>query len=567
MELYAGGLYFYIGAAAIDILESSFFTMKTILKAILFILVFAVSVDAASYTVMPAGGNFSTIQACANAMSAGDTCTVFAGTYNERVTISAGGPGAYKTLTVNPGDTVFVLGFTISSHVKVDGFHIQNPSSPSSASCVSVAANSTDWYITNNNMYACSEFVSASSGNNSHGFIQGNKMSYTGSTSAAPNVGRAMTINGDFNLIENNNISHVSDGPYLFGAHDVLRKNTFHDVSSADCGSNSSNCHIDFMQADAVVPATLPTTYLLIEGNTVTNMVGANMHALGILQAESCNGGCQNAIIRFHLASHIGGGGIVDDNSFSSGPAWINVKAYNNSWIDVGNANNGAGNGTNGFTHNSTGGSEINDLFYYPFSLVDYNPYFTDGSTVGSFTAGHNLAYCTGTLCNLRSKIYGAGLFTDDSGNRMSDPKFADYASNDFSLLSGSPALAGGTYLTTVANADSGSGTSLVVNDAGYFQDGSGIPGVNSDCIAVATVANHVCVASVNYQTKTLTLTGSLTRSAGNPVWLYSDSTGRTVLIGSAPNIGASFDPNSVPPPPPPPTSPTPPTGLAATVN
>jgi hypothetical protein len=515
-----------------------------------------------NYTVKSGGGgNFATIQACATAMAAGDTCTVYAGTYNENVTVTGGTAGTYKILTVNPGDTVYVYSFTINSHVKVNGFHIQNPSSPNSNSCVSVAANSTDWYITNNNMYACSQFVSASSGNNSHGFIQGNSMSYASSTSAAPNVGRAMTINGDYNLLENNDISHVSDGPYLFGAHDVVRKNTFHDVNPTDCGSNSSNCHIDFMQADAAVPATLPTTYLLIESNTVTNMVGANMHALGILQAESCAGQCFNAIIRFHLASHIGGGGIVDDNSFSSSPGWSNVKAYNNSWIDVGNANNGAGNGTNGFTHNSTGGSEINDLFYYPFALVDYNAYWTDGSTVGTFAVGHNLAYCTASPCNLHGKNYGSGSFTDDPGNKVADPLFANYANNDFGLLPGSPALAAGTYLTTVASSDSGSGTSLVVNDAGFFQDGSGIPGVSADCIAITTVANHVCITAVNYQTKTLTLASSTTRSAGDPVWLYSDSTGRTVLIGIAPNIGVTLASGQASGPPAPPTS------LAASVN
>jgi hypothetical protein len=137
---------------------------------------------------------------------------------------------------------------------------------------------------------------------------------------------------------------------------------------------------------------------------------------------------------------------------------------------------------------------------------------------------------------------------------------FVNYANNNFALLPGSPAVAAGTYLTTVANSDSGSGTSLLVNDAGFFQDGSGIPGVNSDCIAVKAVASHVCITAVNYQTKTLTLTGSITRSAGDPVWLYSDSTGRTVLIGIAPSIGATLDPASV-------SAPTPPSGLAAFVN
>jgi hypothetical protein len=540
-------------------------SMKMIITTIWCILGLAVSAGAANYTVKSGGGgNYSTIQACATAMSAGDTCTVYAGRYNENVTVSAGSVSSYKTLTVNSGDTVYVLDFTINSHVKVNGFYIQNPSSPNSAACVSVAANTTDYYITNNNMYACKQFVfePGTGSNISHGFVQGNTMSYSCSTSSAPNVCTAMAIQGDYNLIENNDISHVSDGPYIEGAHNVLRKNTFHDVYSTDCGSNSSNCHIDFMQADAgVTGGGLPAQYLLIEGNTVNNMVGADMHALGILQAEACSGKCFNAIIRFHLASHFGSGGIVDDNSgTTSTPGWSNVKSYNNSWIDANNQNTGAGNGTNGFYNTSTGGAEINDLFYYPELLADFNPYATDSSTVGTFTVGHNLAYCTLSPCNLLSKIYGSGSFTDDPGNKVADPMFVDYANNDFALLPGSPALAAGTYLATVSRSDSGSGTSLVVNDAGFFQDGSGIPGVNADCISVTTVGNHVCITAVNYSTNTLTMASGFSRSPGDSVWLYSDSTGRTVLIGSAPNIGATFDPSSGP-------TPTPPTGLAALVN
>jgi hypothetical protein len=47
------------------------------------------SANATTYAVKAGGGgNFTTIQACATAMAAGDTCTVFAGTYNENVTVT-----------------------------------------------------------------------------------------------------------------------------------------------------------------------------------------------------------------------------------------------------------------------------------------------------------------------------------------------------------------------------------------------------------------------------------------------------------------------------------------------
>ncbi len=107
-----------------------------------------------------------------------------------------------------------------------------------------------------------------------------------------------------------------------------------------------------------------------------------------------------------------------------------------------------------------------------------------------------------------------------------------------------------GTYLTTVATGDSGIGTSLVVTDTAFFQDGYGISGVNADCISVTSVTNHVCLTAVNYSTNTLTLASGITRSVGDPVWLYSDSTGRTVLMGIAPNVGATVVGAATPAPP-----------------
>src|SRR5437016_9196767 len=174
--------------------------IKCIALSIFFAFLFLPSYANASCTGSPnctvksgGGGNFTTIQACATAMANGDTCTVFAGTYAEHVTVTAGGVGAYKTLNVNASDVVNVLDFTINSHVKIVGFHITNPSSPNSSPCVSVVANSTDFFITSNTMTACQQFVAyANNANTTHGFIQGNTMSYTSSTSSVPNVGRGM---------------------------------------------------------------------------------------------------------------------------------------------------------------------------------------------------------------------------------------------------------------------------------------------------------------------------------------------------------------------------------------
>src|SRR5882724_6975902 len=99
---------------------------------------------ATNYTVKSGGGgNYSTIQQCATAMASGDTCTVFAGTYNANVTVPAGTAGNYKTITVNGSDVVSVTGsFTLNSYTKVSGFVLNH-----TGSCLSLNSSATNVII------------------------------------------------------------------------------------------------------------------------------------------------------------------------------------------------------------------------------------------------------------------------------------------------------------------------------------------------------------------------------------------------------------------------------------
>jgi len=95
--------------------------------------------------------------------------------------------------------------------------------------------------------------------------------------------------------------------------------------------------------------------------------------------------------------------------------------------------------------------------------------------------------------------------------------------------------------LTTVAATDPGSGTTLVVADSLFFQDGSYAPPgtVQADWIAVGTVTNTVQISSINHSTNTITLANSISRKSGDSVWLFKKSDGVRVLYGSAPDAGA----------------------------
>lgn len=533
------------------------------------VLLLSLSAAAATtnYTVKQAGGgNFTTIQACIAAMVPGDTCTVYAGTYNEHVTVSAGTAGAYKTLQVNGTDLVYVLDFTLNSHNKVIGFQIQ--SSVADHDCVYVSADATDVFITGNHMTGCGLPHAAISGgtNSSYVYIQNNTIIWPASPFGGPtNPNGAIAIQtGNIGshhwLIENNSISHVSDFHILVGDYNVIRNNKLGPTSETDC---SAVCHTDGVQASAS-----ETMYTLIEGNTLLNNLGPNGH-FSIFQAYACNGLCHDVIIRYNIVSHVGAAGIEDDNGIQSSIGYYNLKAYNNTWVDLGTASGGI---LNAWTWNSYNGSEINDLFFWPSGLPTggVNPFACDdtrtgGSTCSTFRARNNLGWCASGYCRIYGEVYQNGNFTDttsaSSGNIIADPLFVGYSATDLGNLNlspASPAIAAGTYLTTVAAGDLGSGTTLVVNDAAFFQDGHGLPGVKADQIRVGTTT-VAQIVSVNYSSNTLTLASSIPRSAGNPVFLFSDSTGRIVLSGNAPDLGAY--PSGLQ------QVPTPPSGLTVSVT
>ena len=140
----------------------------------------------------------------------------------------------------------------------------------------------------------------------------------------------------------------------------------------------------------------------------------------------------------------------------------------------------------------------------------------------------------------------------DISGNwrEEGDPKFVSEGPipgqpfgplPDLKLQANSPVIDGAIELTNVANSDSG-GLILAVNDAMYFQDGSwgsDLSPVEADWIAVGHVGNVAQIESINYDNGQITLDRIIPRSASDPVWLFKDSYGDPVFVGSAPDIGA----------------------------
>ena len=98
---------------------------------IFFCLSGVVRVAATTYTVKAGGGgNYTTVQACANVAVAGDTCQIYTGTYNETVSPPSSGTAGNPITFTNSG-TALVTSFTINgkSYITINGLSIGNHSS------------------------------------------------------------------------------------------------------------------------------------------------------------------------------------------------------------------------------------------------------------------------------------------------------------------------------------------------------------------------------------------------------------------------------------------------------
>ena len=107
---------------------------------------------------------------------------------------------------------------------------------------------------------------------------------------------------------------------------------------------------------------------------------------------------------------------------------------------------------------------------------------------------------------------------------RHLNPLFANYPT-DASLEVGSPAKAAGVALTAVAKADTASGTTLLVDDARYFQPGWA--GVNADWIRIGDTTK-IQISSIDYTTEHDHTGSAIARSPGDPIYLYRNSDGQS---------------------------------------
>lgn len=514
--------------------------------------------------------NHSTIQECSNATQPGDSCVVYPGSYPENPTVTAG-----VSYSVYQPNTVKVWGFRIGNAtsgkdgVTISGFEITEPTLN--------AAKATNGILCRNSNNLVVKNVWIHEVGTSQGFRLGSfgspcnnstidTVMITWPAARQPlakggtctiNCGRgsaAILNNGNYNLIKNSNISHVTDYVTAYGDYLAIVDNTFGqvdcpDVSNGNCPDlpdTTDPMHVDGVQSQCYLQGQmLPLRHVLVEGNLMYNNNGKNSHfALfqdGTNTTDVC--GSKHAIVRFNKETYVGSAFLYDDAG-----GFSHVKAYNNTIAWIQSQMTGGKYPVNceiaAFENSSSYGAFKNNLM---FNVTNNNCdwYYVDNSSLNGFSSGYNAGYLRNYPpsttwapgCTDRCSYSGQMGDTNNENILNVDPRFVNIYS-DYRLNSLSPLLTAGGPLTQVAASDSGKGSTLIVEDADYFQ--AGLTGrLHPDYIAVGNVSNIVQIVGVNYEKQQITLAVPINRSGGDQVWLKVRADGTNVLPGLAPSVGA----------------------------
>ncbi len=111
----------------------------------------------------------------------------------------------------------------------------------------------------------------------------------------------------------------------------------------------------------------------------------------------------------------------------------------------------------------------------------------------------------------------------------------------DLRLKPASEAIDAAGPLTYAKGAATNS-TTLIVEDALYFQDGSWgsvLAGHRPDVISIGNSGNRASIARIDYATQTISLASPLNWSDRDAVYLYARNDGTVVFVGPAPDLGA----------------------------
>lgn len=521
-------------------------------KFIFIILLIPSIVFGADYHVKKTGDNgnvgseaspWLTIQKCADTIIAGDTCIVHAGIYNETVTETTdGAAGNYITYVANPHLGVTMRGFDVTGldYIRIVGFEITHLTTE--AHSITATGGTYNQFLYNY-IHHVNSGILLDSTTTSYNIVRGNTIEFTICPASGPCMGGGtVSVKGASNLIEYNNLAHVSDYFALSATANVNGYNIFrnnylghcyfsdfpdntHTDENAECtandtasdftgeyypsccsGAGTGTCtarHIDELQENALV------NYILFEKNY--HEYGADSDITdrhGLLARLANNVGMK---LRDNLFSR------VLTSWYSGGSGF---RLYNNTTVNSKSASTAALNyGSHG---QATDGKAFNNLYYNATAAANNWPYaITITEPVSELIADYDLWY--GYTAYYLAAGYQAPSTWEGGASQVvnSDPTL----NSDYSIPVTSPAKGAGVT-ATLANGAGVATTTLIVDDAQPFvgQDWGVVDASGSaygDTIVIGT-NDPVIITAINYATDTITIASAQSWDDNAPIRLYS---------------------------------------------
>lgn len=502
---------------------------RLFLLSILFLLLPALRVEATTYTVKAAGGgSFSTISQCAATAVAGDTCVIYAGTYNETVTPAhSGSAGSPITFSTNPGDAVTVTGWNLGSlnYITIQG----------SAAAPMTVTSGVGWLVITHSVF---QYISETGGGcfGGNGWYQTSQptaynqfLNLTLVSCGGTPAGPAIELEGDHNLFDTIVCSYAQACITLSGQFNVIRNSTFGPTSASVLGGQ----HSQPVENSVACGGGAGTTdiaggmqHLLYENNTSVQWRGGNSHGIALV-TDTGSTVCGTTSNVFRLSQTMDSGSYSTE-IYSSLQSYFYNDSFSDTQLDAGTKDQE----DYQFDPNSPNSRTINNVFAN-MTQVGSQDWCIYGDT--PLVENHNLCFNTGWTGSWNGPSTGTGSSYDSSDIFNTDPLYVAQ-DTDLHLQSGSPAIGVGGPLTTATGSGTSS-TSLTVGDAGFFSWGYGITNVQPDWIRIGPSVTAQ-IANINYSTNVITLATPVSWSSGAGIYLYKNSNGTVVLNGANPNLG-----------------------------
>lgn len=495
---------------------------------------------------------WKTITKANTSLIAGDTVFIKSGTYTSYIAPNNSGTSSKRITYTNYGtDTVTVQNASYGilldgkSYITVKGINFYNLDAfmylQNGANYNIIAYCNFDQMRTYN--WGGAKIYFSSSYNWIHhcSFSRWGRCNGTSTQGATLDIGNeeSQTDFSEYNLLEDNTLyrgGHHILG--VWGRFNTIRNNYFYSDGWMSGNRGGRNLFLNGYSANS--------GRNLIEGNRL-GYAEQDCGAPGATEAAQISNSYN--ILRYNAFYYNDIAGL----HFSETSSYINNANYNQVYNNTFFANN---QNTDPYWNPDAANTAISFTIYSGSWVIRYN------------NIKNNLLY---RHDQYNGKIYGfmpSNLETyqtfsnNYNGDALGDPKFIDASPApgdptnrsypNLNLQSSSLAINYGTYLTQTKGGGSNS-TTLVVDDAGYFQNGTWAPpgATQADWIVIGDVSNVVQISSINYSNNTITLSSPATWTDNANIWLYKKSDGMQVLFGSAPDAGAyEFSQGEAPSPP-----------------